>query len=411
MRPAPVPAWIAIFLLLWLTSLSGCGRGPAEVTPQAVAPTEQDIVGIDPSAVKDGRVRWEDAKTAPLPQVLQVTGRIGIDENRTSRVGSIVEGRVVSVLANVGDLVKEGRVIARITSHDVDEARSEYAKARAEMARRKAELEFAKNTRDRTNRLYQLKAASQEQMQRAEVDVKSAEQSIASAQAEINRAAEHLEHMGLSTASAEEEYAKAGGAGKYEEDELVPVNAPLTGTILKRLVSPGTVVTPASDLFIVSDLTTLWVTAEVPERFLPLIKAGQKVEIAVQAYAGRVFQASVAQIGDVLSPDTRTVQVRCQTRNSDGLLKPEMYATVAFEFAATNDAVLIPVASLQEVGGQNVVFIREGEARFRVRPVRTGRQAGEWIEALEGVRPGEPVVSAGSFLLKSELLKRQMAGD
>ncbi|MBM3522788.1 MAG: efflux RND transporter periplasmic adaptor subunit, partial [Alphaproteobacteria bacterium] len=283
--------------------------------------------------------------------------------------------------------------------------------ARAELSRRRAELDFATGARDRAHRLYALKSASLEQVQRAEADVKTAEQSITAAQAEINRTVEHLDHLGLSAPSAEAEYAKAGGAGKYEEDELVPVKAPLTGTILKRLVSPGTVVTPASDIFVVSDLSSLWATAEVPERFLALVRVGQKVAITVQAYPGRVFRATVAQIGDVLSPDTRTVQVRCQLRNPDRLLKPEMYATIVFEFGATDEAVLIPVAALQEVGGESVVFVREGEARFRMRSVRTGRQAGDRVEALEGVRSGEPVVTAGSFLLKSELLKRQMAGE
>jgi len=149
----------------------------------------------------------------------------------------------------------------------------------------------------------------------------------------------------------------------------------------------------------------------VPERFLRLVRTGQRVEIAVQAFAGRVFHAAVAQIGDVLNPDTRTVQVRCQAKNPEGFLKPEMYATIAFEFAATDNAVLVPASAVQEVGGQSVVFVREGDTRFRLRPLRTGRQAGEWIEALEGIRPGDAVVSAGGFLLKSELLKRQMAGE
>jgi cobalt-zinc-cadmium efflux system membrane fusion protein len=391
--------------------LAGCSNGPVAETAVPAPPEEQDVVRIDSSAVTGGKVKWEAARLEALPQLLQVTGRAGVDENRTSRVGSIVDGRVIAVLANVGDRVEKGRLLARLHSHEVHDARAEYAKARNELRRREAECDYSRNARDRAARLYQLKATSLEQLQRTEADLKSAELGIKTAQAEINRIGEHLHHLGLSYEGAEEEYTREGNPGEYEDEELVPVVAPISGTILKRFVSPGTVVTPASDLLLISDLETLWIHAEVPEKFLGLVRQCKSAAVKVQAYPERVFTARVEMIGDLLNPDTRTVEVRCSIRNSEGLLKPEMYAAVTFEFSETRQSVVIPIASVQDLGGQSVVFVREDDTRFRSRTVRLGRQTGDLVEVLEGVKAGESVVSQGSFLLKSELLKRQMAGD
>lgn len=392
--------------------LQSCTREKApEPLPETAAPAERDMVTLDESAVAGGRVTWEAAKVASLPQTLQVTGRFGVDEDRTSRVGSIVDGRVVRVSANVGDRVAQGSVLAYIHSHEVHDARAEYAKARAELDRRKAELEYAVNARDRASRLHELKATSLEQLQRAEADFRAAELAIKGAQAEINRIAEHLRHLGLTTEGAEEEYTREGDKGEFEEEELVPVVAPIAGTILKRAVSPGTVVTPASDLMVVSDLARLWIVAEVPEKYLGQVRNCRSAAVTVQAYPERVFTATVARIGDVLNPDTRTIEVRCAIRNTEDLLKPEMYAAVTFEFPESDPVVVIPVTALQDIGGQSVVFVRIDDRRFRPSTVRLGRRSGERVEVLEGLREGVMVVTAGSFLLKSELLKRQMAGE
>jgi membrane fusion protein, heavy metal efflux system len=229
----------------------------------------------------------------------------------------------------------------------------------------------------------------------------------------VGRVEEHLQHLGLSSEGAMEEYSEARErrAGKFEQSELIPVVAPLSGTVLKRMVSPGTVVTPSNDLFVVSDLSSLWVNAEVPEKYLAKLKLGLHVMIHVQAYGNEPFQARISQIGDTLDPDTRTVQVRCQTDNKSQKLKPEMYANIGFDLGGQQETTAIPSAALQEINGTTVVFLQEAETRFRLRNVRVGRQVEPLSEILEGLKPGEKVVSVGSFLLKSEVLKKQMTEE
>jgi cobalt-zinc-cadmium efflux system membrane fusion protein len=408
---------LLIPLTLGLVLLPGCtSEAPAPAAAPPVQNVEQGVVVLAPEALKDGRVQWEAAKVSSMPELIRVTGRIGVNENLTSRVGSIVDGRVAEIFANVGDQVTKGQDLARLVSHEVHDARAEYAKARAELAQRQSELEFARTAAKRASRLYELKAGSLESVQRAQADVQSAESAVTVARVEVNRVAEQLRHLGLSTEGAEDEYTKplASGkptAGEFEEDELVPVVAPIGGTVLKRLVSPGTVVTPSSDMMVISDLTTLWVNAEVPEKYLPALRVGRSVGITVQAYGDQVFPGRITYIGDTLNPATRTVEVRCETRNSEGKLKPEMYATISFGVGEVTNALLIPTVAIQDVEGQSTVFIREEDTRFRARRIRVGRQAGLQSEVLEGLTPGEVVVTAGSFLLKSELLNRNTAAE
>jgi membrane fusion protein, heavy metal efflux system len=191
----------------------------------------------------------------------------------------------------------------------------------------------------------------------------------------------------------------------------VPMYAPISGTVLKRFVSQGVVVNTSSDLVIVSDLSTLWVNAEVPEKHLAALKLGRRVDVRVQAYSDRVFDGRITFISDSLNPETRTVQVRCETANAEALLKPEMYAAIRFEVGEPRQAMLIPEGSIQDVNGQTVVFVNESATAYRMRQIRPGKRLGEDIEILEGLKGGECVASTGSFILKSELLKKSLSPD
>ena len=390
----------------------GCS-GPAPQTASSAAPlADQDLVVLAPE-VAQGRLAFVAAARATLPEVLRVPGRIGVDENRTVRIGAIADGRIVRVLANVGDRVEQGARLAELHSHEVHDARSEYAKARAEYERRRAELQYARNARDRAGRLHQLKAGSLEAVQRTDTDLRHAEAALTAAQADIGRIEEHLHHLGLSAEGAVEEYSRprVKNSDQYEKDELIPVLAPLAGTVTQRLVTTGAVVSPTNDLFVVSDLASLWVNAQVPERHLGALRVGRAVRVTVQAYGETVFAARLAHIGDALDPATRTIQVRCQTDNADGRLKPEMYATVSFDLGQPTEALAIPSAAIQDVKGETVVFVRLDPTRFHARRVRLGRHAESQTEVLEGLQSGEQVVTTGSFLLKSELLKGRMTAE
>ncbi len=392
---------------LWTLSLSlvllggGCSRHPetnANV-PLSAEKTEPGLVVLDPMVLQEGRIVLEEVKQERLPEVLRVTGRIGVNENRTARVGAITGGRVVRVLANVGDPVRQGQLLAEMHSHEVHDVRAELTKAQAELDRRRSELQFARKARDRTARLYQLKAASLEQLQRAEADLTVAEQAVISAQAEIERITEHLRYLGIAAEDhlEAEQRARPAAPGTHEPSERVPVVAPLAGVVLKRMVTPGAVVTASSDLFEISDLRTLWVNVEVHEKYLQSLKTGLPVQISVQAYPESSFEGRITYVGETLDATTRTIQLRCETENARRALKPEMYATITISLGSAAETPLIHSSGISEVHGESIVFVHEKDSRFRVRRIKPGRQTGLLTEILDGLRPGERSFATAVF--------------
>lgn len=377
--------------------------------PETSPPRSQDIIQIDPTALNTS-VSVAPVQTRQFPDQVEVTGRVGLNENRTSFVGAIAEGRVAEIRANVGDQVGEGSILAFLYSQQVHEGRADYAQAIATLGRRKAELELARTESTRAARLFELKAGSLADKQRAEADLQEAETFLLLAQAELGRIEEHLSHLGVTSEGALEEYTQSHvrEEGTYEEDEMIPVVSPQRGTVIERLVGVGNVVTPASNLFLISDMRQLWVHAEVPEQHLALLKPGMQVSLSVQAYPQEEFPASVHHIGNIMNPATRTVHVICQANNPGTRLKSEMYATIKFALSEGRTSIAVPEDAVQTVEGKEVVFVSEGEGRFRKREVRTGlRRAGE-VEILEGLEPESHIVTSGAFLLKSELLRGQI---
>jgi cobalt-zinc-cadmium efflux system membrane fusion protein len=181
------------------------------------------------------------------------------------------------------------------------------------------------------------------------------------------------------------------------------VSAPFAGVVIERLVSPGTAVTPGTPLLVVSDLSTVWVNAEVDEAHLAALAPGRPAEIAVAAYPGERFSGTVEAVGDVINPNTRRVTVRIAVPNPERRLKPQMFATVALGAAAPRRILVVPSRAVQQVEGETVVFVRSGEGTYQKRGVVLGAEADGLVEVARGVDEGEAVVTAGAFLLKSAL--------
>ena len=398
-----------------MTAWTGCSEPAAETEPVAVSePAEAEVahdpglVRLDREAVRIAGITLADVEIRKLEEELQVAGRITVNEDVTARVGSFAEGVVVSCCESVGTDVEKGQVLARLRSPEVHDAEASYRQARAELGRRQTELQFAQETYKRASRLHELKAGSLRQAQEAETKFRTAETFLEIAKAGVARTRNHLRYLGLTP----EQLPGAADEGHRapEEVDMIEVRSPVSGTIIERVVSPGAVVTPSDSLYVISDLRSLWVIAQVPEQHLSLLRNGMAVEVSVRAYPGRTFPARVTYVGDALDPETRTVEVRCELNNPGRRLKREMFATIAIGSGTGTEAVVAPLAALQNVDGEAVLFVPEGETSFRVRRVQAGRHSDSVVEIVTGVQAGEAVVVNGAFHLKSELLKARMVG-
>ena len=392
MTPAMTRA--AILALLLLGGLA-CRERPAE--PSSSRATADSATGIV-TMTEAGRVA-AGITTAPAREVtradtLEAVGVVSLDERRTARLGAIVDGVVAEVPVQPGDRVEAGAVLALILSHEIHDVWAEYFTAGARRQHAEAEVNYAQMAVARADRLVADKALAAQELERVRADLSAAEEELAAARAEVRRTEQDLRHYGLTPSPDADP----------NENEHIPIRAPFAGAVIERQASPGAAVTLGEPLVVVSDLTRVWITAEVAEADLHRLSAPEPVEFRVTAYPDEVFSATLTTIGDVINPATRRVMIRAEADNPDGRLKPEMFATLRVASEAPRRYLVVPEAAVQTLEGETVVFIETGSGEFRRRAVTTGAVFDGDLEIREGLAAGEVVATGGAFLLKSALI-------
>lgn len=417
-------AWI--FLLFVCTGLSSCSRGNASKVVDGAAENggsaqnsrgSTSHVGSDISAT--GAAHRSDSvqialadqqrvgiMVAPVevrtvPRILSVAGQVQMDEQRTSHVGAVADGVITSVNVLPGSVVRRGSVLGGIHSHMVHETVGALVQAFAAVERQRSALAFAQQARDRYNHLYSIQAASLEESQRAEQDLFQARNQLINAEANVRMEREHLsELLQVSPESLT--------PGTLYDREIVPIRSVMDGVVIARNVTVGQVVNTGFESFVVSNLSSVWVTAAVNERDLSLIHGGVSASVITQAYPGEPFHGTVTMIGDTLDPQTRTVPVRIVVPNPGARLRPGMFATAQIAEPQTQNAVFVPEDALQDINGMQIVFVTQDGTTFRAQTVTVGTRAAGKAEIVDGLRPGDRIVRAGAFMVKSEMLKGTM---
>ena len=191
----------------------------------------------------------------------------------------------------------------------------------------------------------------------------------------------------------------------------VTLRSPVSGVVIEKPALKGMRFMPGEALYQISDLSSLWVIADVFEQDLGLVRPGQAAKITVNAYPGRTFNGKVAFFYPTVTPDTRTGKVRIELPNPGGMLKPAMYASVELAAGAARRAVAVPNSAVIDSGVRRIVLVQVGEGRFEPREVKTGTHANDYVEILEGVKEGESVVVTANFLIDAESnLKAALSG-
>ncbi|MBM3793023.1 MAG: efflux RND transporter periplasmic adaptor subunit [Acidobacteria bacterium] len=405
--------WAVFTLLVFSAGCSGPAAPPSAPAatapahrPSAAAPESAAVVTVPPASV--GNFATEAVKEQSVAEGIRATGHLTVNDHRTWRVGAIIDGHLVNVMVNAGDRVAAGQVLARMHSHAVHDGRADHRKALTELGRAKSAVAYAEQMRDRAKRLYALKAAALEQVERTEAEVKQAQSAVTQAETEVDRAKTHLADV-LGVAVEER-----AGESHDHDDDLISVKAPAAGVLLERKVTAGSVVAAAAEMFVISDVSTLWMQAALPEAAISGVRFGQAVRVEVQAHPGRSFPGRVIKLGEQLDADTRTLPVQIELANAAGLLKPEMYGDVQWASGAAGGGrggLFVSETALQDVKGQSTVFVETGAGRFEARAVETGRLLDGRVQILSGVAAGETVVVKGAFVLKSQVLKKALADE
>jgi cobalt-zinc-cadmium efflux system membrane fusion protein len=387
-------------LLIW----SCKSKPPAQANAPAKENTDSSRgseVVVNEAAQQKAGIVVEKPRSRVSHDVISATGRVTYNEDRSWTVGSVVDGRIVSVLVKVGDRVASGQVLAHVHSHEVHDSRANYKNAVQEVTKAQTVLAQSQRVRDRARRLFELKAMSKEQLEHAELEYNNAAAAVEHAKVEAEKHRVHLVEF-LQVA------AEATSHVPNEEQDFVPIKAPAAGLIVQRIATPGLAVSAGEQLFRIADTSALWVIAHVNEADLSNLKSGQPVRIAVRAYPDRKFAGRVLRLGEQLDPETRTLQVRVVVPNPHGLLKPEMYATTEFDRPGSHESIVIPDSALQDLNGNQVVFVRVAPNRFAVRLVQTSSVGPGQLEVTAGLQSTDAVVVKGAFVLKSHLLRSSL---
>jgi cobalt-zinc-cadmium efflux system membrane fusion protein len=388
-------SWVTA--LLFAASAAACTAEPPgkPASAEPAAPPVQSIVVLDAEAQKRGGVKTEVVKQVTRFDAAEAPGIVALNEGRTARIGSLVDGIVVDVAVQPGARVHRNQQLASLHSHSVHDSWAGYRKAKADERRLLTEVRYATEAEARAQRLYDARAISLQDLQRAQANRVAADESLDIGRTELRRSEEELEHLGITN----------GEDPTGESGEQIPVLTPFAGVVLERLITQGTAVTPGMPMFVVSDLSTVWVLAELDEAHLAGAQIGRPVTLRLPAYPNESFTGKVTYIGETVNPKTRRVTVRCEIPNSNGRLRPEMYTTVEIGESEPRTTTVVPATAVQTLNGQPTVFISDGNDRFVPRPIDTGAERDGQIEVRRGVQPGERVVTAGAFVLKSEFLK------
>jgi cobalt-zinc-cadmium efflux system membrane fusion protein len=400
--------FLRTFIVLLSAAIAnvGCTRGGSadvrvDSSPQKKPPTEV-VLPLEEQA--DSMLQVEVLETTNEPQRIQAPGKITLTDSGIWRVGVLTSGRIETVTVNLGDPVREGQILARMHSHDVHEARAAYQTARSDLSRAEAAATLAQKNYERAERLYSLKAGSLGEADAARQEVVNAQAEVRDKQVAVEKERIHLEgNLGVA--------ANPGPDVSEEAADQIPIRAPGSGYILTKNITPGTVVDPTKDLFVIGDLKRVWMIASVAETNLAELRVGQPATITTAAFPTDRFKGKVTNLAVELDPVTRVVRVRIDIDNPSMKLRPEMLGTSEIEVGGTQSLLLVPREALQQVNEQDVVFVRKSEDRFEIRPVHLGDSVNGKVIVLEGIKAGEAVVARGSFLLKSQLLKSSLESD
>ena len=354
--------------------------------PSATCATERlQVQFLSAQIARDAGLEYAQAQERRVVQVLSCTAEVAYDANHYAHVAARAPGIVRAVARDLGDRVAAGELLAVVTS-------SELGAAKADLLEAQTRVGLWERNHEREQRLWRQNLSK-------ERDALEAESELALSRVSAARAAQELRNFGLS----EGEIA-AVSSGRDTSAEL-SVRAPFAGTIVARHAALGEVVRTDAPLFAVADTSKVWALLDVREGDLRRVRVGQPLSLSLDGLGGEAFAGRVTWVSAELNRRTRTLQARAELDNPAGLLRAGMFGRAAVQVHAPEARVLVPKAAVQWEGCCNVVFVRQSERLFLPRKVRLGHEAGaQWVVE-SGLNPGETVVTTGSFLLKTEILK------
>ncbi len=343
-------------------------------------------VAAHKSDAKPGHIHTAivELREFPIDEIV-TPGKVELNPNRVSKVLMPVAGRVCRVLVRLGDTVTEGQSVAVLESAELGLALAAHAQAQAQHRQAATTLARAEKELAREKELHDNKAAPLKDVINAEAEVDLSRAAMSQAKVAAEESLHRLRMLGLDPARPTHE---------------ISVNAPIAGKVLDVSVAPGELRNDVNQpLMTIADLSTVWVTSQVPESSIRLVRINELLEIELLAYPNEKFRGRVRRIADTVDPETRTIKVQAELENGAGRLRPEMFARIRHSHGV-HRVPCVPASAVLHGDGAAWVMVERDAGNFEKRRIETGEATNGSIPIIRGLNTGEHVVVDGAALLR-----------
>jgi len=377
--------------LYGLLHIGRAGQGHSEVSSQS----RKGLQRYTPTPAEWATLTIEPVTERIFRAETVTEGKVAVDEDKSTPVFSPYAGRVTKLMVRPGDSVTQGQPLFVIEAADNVQAQNDFIAAMTALNKAKSALDLAQLQYKRAKDLFEGKAVPLKDYQQAEATQIQAQNDLRSTQTALEASRNKLRILGLS----DEAIASFQEKGRINPETTI--FSPITGTVVQRKVGPGQYVNSgASDpVFVIGDLSTVWLTAFVRETDASKVSVGQEIAFNVLALPGRTLTARIDYVSAAIDPATRRLLVRATVDNKDGQLKPEMFANVTIYSAGDHPAIGVPKQALIYEGNQVRVWVAHEDKSIELRTIKTGLTNGDLVEVEGNLRPGERIVTKGSLFI------------
>lgn len=377
--------------LYGFTHVGGANHGSSEVSSQS----RKGLQRYTPTPAEWATLTIEPAIERSFRAETVTEGKVAVDEDKSTPVFSPYAGRVMKLMVRPGDNVAQGQPLFVIEAADTVQAQNDFVAAIAALNKAKSALDLAQIQDTRARDLFEGKAVPLKDYQQSQANLIQAQNDMRSSQTALEAARNKLRILGFN------EEAIAAFQEKRSINPDTTIFSPIAGTVVQRKVGPGQYVNSgASDpVFVIGDLSTVWLTAFVRETDASKVAVGQEIAFNVLALPGRTLTAHIDYVAAAIDPATRRLLVRATIDNKDGQLKPEMFANVTLYSPGDHPAVGVPKQALIYEGNQVRVWVAHDDKSIELREIKPGMTNGDLVEVASNLKPGERIVTKGSLFI------------
>ncbi len=349
------------------------------------------------------RQQWDSFKIETVRKMtfrtrVSTEGIVAYDDDASTQVFSPYSGRITAIHVKAGDFVKKGQALMTVAATEYVQAENDFLTAASALSTAKAQWELARKSEERLHQLYLVKGASLKDWQQSQADLVTAENNFNSGRIALESVRNRLRIFGKTDA-------EISGLERSKAGPDVDVVAPVSGVVLQRQAGIGQYINSAaggasSPLFVIGDVTKIWIVANVRESDAHFVHVGEEVEAHVLAYPGEIFRAKIAWVGTSIDPNTRRLPVRAVVDNLGGRLKALMYASFDINAGEDGQSPGIPQGAIVFDGSEARVFVALDSGEIAPRKISTGRiNKDGMVEVTGGLSAGEKIVTAGTLFI------------